>query len=331
MSRDAMALFSIPRDVEMRWLGKPRMAMFTRSPEAIAEALSKYPESVYITINELLPTTAEKHGMPLDRVAIPARGQLTANEDIQRRLLIPFDSDPERTTGTRASEEQRTLAFRQSQDIEEALSALGWPSPAVVSTGNGACRYFACALSADHETDALLRSFYACAAKKFSALGVGLDTSVQNLGRVMRMPGSLNLKAGRICELMHLPGNWRETVVHVDLLRRTTEIWRKELGFRTPKLIARPGPWTEEHVEAFMDLHGIAYHPPLQIPAGVLWVCSCPFDSSHVGTSPGIVLTKAGWAKWKCLHHSCQMKWPQFVVKLNGLTGRFYNLRERSV
>jgi hypothetical protein len=319
-------LYSLPRDAEVRWLGVQRMALFTRSPEVIADALKKYPESAYVTINELTPGTAVKHGVKLEVLQVnPARGCLTANEDIARRLLLPFDSDPKRPTGTAATEDQRALALEQSERIGRVLCGLGWPGLATVSTGNGYCLYSACDLPADHATDALLRSFYACAAKKFSTSGVTLDTSVQNRGRIMRLPGSVNTKAGRACELMRLPENWRAEVVTVELLRETTELWRKELGYKTTKLIVREGPWTEAHVEAFMDLHGLDYRPPVRIPAGVLWVCSCPFDPGHTGTSPAIILTNAGWAKWACKHNSCSMKWAQFTRRLNTLTGKVYN------
>ena len=319
-------LFSLPRDVEIRWLGKRRMALFTRSTEIIADALSKHPENVYITINELTLGAAAKHDLKIDTVQInPGRGDLTANEDISHRLLLPFDSDPERATGTAATEDQRALAFQQSESIQQTLCSCGWPDPAVVSTGNGYCRYFACDLPANYGTDSFIRSFYAYAAKKFSMPGVTLDTSVQNRGRIMRLPGSVNVKAGRRCDLVHLPDNWRAPVVTEELLRQTTEQWRKEIGFRSPRLILRPGPWSERHVEAFMDLHGIDYRPPVQIAAGIIWVCSCPFDPGHTGTSPALVLTNAGWAKWACKHQSCQMHWAQFVRRLNALTGKIYN------
>jgi hypothetical protein len=301
------------------------MALFTRPPEFIADALSKYPENCYVTINELTPGTAANHGGKLDVLQVnPGRGQLTSNEDISRRLLLPFDSDPKRPTGVAASEEERSLAFEQSKGIEKTLCELGWPEPAVVSTGNGYCRYFACDLPADHETDSLLRTFYACAAKKFSMPGVSLDTSVQNRARIMRLPGSVNAKSGRVCEIVTLPEARPETVTP-ELLRETTELWRKELGFKTTKLVMRAGPWTEAHVEAFMDLHGLDYRPPVRIPAGMLYVCSCPFDPGHTGTSPAIILTNAGWAKWACKHNSCSMKWAQFTRRLNTLTGKVYN------
>jgi len=330
MSPDTAALFALPREVEIRWLGPQRMAMYTRSAEAITDALAKHPASVYITINELKPGTAENHGMPLDVVVErPDRGRLTANDDICRRLLLPFDSDPERPTGTAATDEQRTLALRQSDHVQQTLCTLGWPEPAVVSTGNGACRYFACDLPADHETDALLSAFYACAAKKFTMPGVKLDTSIQNRGRVMRLPGSLNVKADRLCELQHIPANWRAVTVSPERLRITTEQWRKEMGFRTHKLIARAGPWTEQRVEAFMDLHGFDYRPPVEIAAGLMWVCDCPFNPGHSGTSPAIILTKAGWVKWACKHNSCQMKWQTFIRRINSLSGKVYNFRSK--
>jgi hypothetical protein len=323
------SLFSLPREVEIRWLGKRRMAMYTDRAGSVTDALSRYRENVYVTINELLPGAAERHGIKQDAIVVhPQRGQLTGNDDISRRLVLPFDSDPVRPTGVAATETQRQLAFEQSAAFERALCALGWPQPALVSTGNGACRYFACDLPADYATDALLRTFYACAAKKFAAPGVSLDTSVQNRGRVMRLPGSLNVKAGRRCEIAHLPETWRANLVTPEMLRGITEQWRSEMGFSKPRLVIRRGRWTEAHIEAFMHLHGMDYRPRVQIPAGVMWIVTCPFDEQHTGTSPAIILTNGGHAKWACKHHSCEMRWAQFAARLSEITGRFYDPRK---
>jgi hypothetical protein len=320
------ALFSLPRLVELRWLGEPRRAMFTRT-DTVAEALQQFQANAYITINELSPGTAELHKMPLDVIMeSPHRGRCTTEEDVQQRLLLPFDSDPERPTGTAASAEQRVLAFQQSEHIQELLCALGWPEPAVVHSGNGVHRYFACDIPADRETDSLIRSFYACAARKFFLAGVKLDTSVQSRAQIMRLPGSMNLKAKRVCELQPMPADWRQAPVTLEALRAVTEQWRKDLGFKTTKIILRPGPWTPARAEAFMGFHCIDYQPAKAIPAGVMWVCGCPFDDSHRGSSPALILTNGGWLKWACKHESCQMPFREFLGKINVLTGRVYHL-----
>lgn len=324
-----VALFGLPREVEVRWLGETRSAMFTRSVDTVAEAVQEFPASAYIVINEMPEGTAAKHGMPLDIIIeSPNKGRLTTNDDIQQRLLLPFDSDPERPTGAAATDEQRTLAVQQSEHIQETLCGIGWPASAVVSTGNGVHRYFACDFPADNETDSLLRSFYACASKKFFLSGVKLDTSVQNRARVMRLPGSLNVKAGRTCELQPLPPAWRQSPVTLELLRTTTEAWRKELGFKQHKLIARTGPWSEAHVEAFMDFHNLDYQPPKKVTAGIIWVCTCPFDESHTGSSPALLLTNAGWLKWSCRHDSCQMKFRDFLMRINFISGKVFGFTD---
>ena len=51
-------LFMLPREVEIRWHGEPRMALFTRSPDTVAGALRENPSSAYITINEMPQGTA---------------------------------------------------------------------------------------------------------------------------------------------------------------------------------------------------------------------------------------------------------------------------------
>ncbi len=44
--------------------------------------------------------------------------------------------------------------------------------------------------------------------KKFSTLTVGIDESVYNLARLCRLPGSLNVKAGRHAELLFAEYDW---------------------------------------------------------------------------------------------------------------------------
>ena len=55
-----VALFGLPREVEVRWLGETRSAMFTRSVDTVAEAVQEFPASAYIVINEMPEGTAAK-------------------------------------------------------------------------------------------------------------------------------------------------------------------------------------------------------------------------------------------------------------------------------
>lgn len=326
--REIQPLFSLPRAVEIRWLGAQRRAMFTERVDAIADALAQHPGNVYVTINELHPGTAAKHGMPIDTVVTsPARGALTGNEDISRRLLLPCDSDPERPTGTAATEEQRALAFNQSERIQQTLCALGWPEqPAVVSTGNGACRYFACDLPTDHETDALLRAFYMCAAKKFSTPGVKFDTSVQNRGRVMRLPGSVNVKAGRLCELQSLPSSWRRSPVTLELLRATTEQWLTETGLSVTQSsgdgIARPEAQAKfiRRFTAYAESLGaiVTVLPPRADGKVLILTSPCLLHDDHDG---GVGITADGVKCRQCFHNRCAMPWREWQAAVEARHG----------
>ncbi len=215
-------------------------------------------------------------------------------------------------------------AFQQSEHIQQTLCALGWPAPAVVSTGNGVHRYFACDLPADNERDSLIRSFYACAAKKFSLPGVKLDTSVQNRARVMRLPGSVNVKAGRTVRIeidsRCFPGNagdvgivtdhygavaQRAGLPHAQANRAAWSLDRRARG--SVHAVARAGlsASRRDSSRSYVGLH-------------------LPVYSSHNGTSPALILTKTGWLKWACKHDSCQMTFRQFLGRLNALTGHVY-------
>lgn len=322
-------LFSLPRLIELRWLGAKRLSLFTSDPGlGLSDSATAGLDS-YAVINPLLPDVVERRRIPVDRLFRPSKGQCSADADISHRILLPLDFDPVRETGTAATDAQRTLAAERANATITYLCNAGFPAPAAfVDSGNGRHVYFRFDAPNDSETDFLLSAFYSSLARRFDTADVKLDKSVRSAAQLMRLPGSFNYKARRVCELLSFTET--ETLpVTVDMIRRLTEELRGELGFKRP-LVVRKGSWTPVLLETFLDFYNIDYLPPAEVTQGLLYVLNpCPLNEQHAGTSPAILLTHAGFPKFCCKHASCQMSWKQFRARLRLLTGKWFLMGEK--
>lgn len=324
-------LFLLPRLIEVRWLGSTRRSLFTSDIKSIEAALSD-PKveglNTYVVINALSPSVIDQRHIVLNQIFRPAKGQCSADPDIFRRILLPLDWDPVRATGTAATEHQRAFAAAQADATIAYLCKGGFPEPAaLVDSGNGRHCYFRLDAPNDSDTDRLLTAFYDCLARKFNTAEVTLDKSVRSAAQLIRLPGSFNHKAQRMCEILSFSS--ATSPVSLDLIRNVTEDLRGKLGYK--KLFAeRKGVWTPALIEAFLNFYSIDYLAPTEITQGLLYVLNpCPLNSEHMGSSPAILLTNSGFPKFCCKHASCQMSWRQFRGRMFRLTKKwFFTLKE---
>lgn len=328
--RRLASLFNLPRLVEIRWLGHKRLSLFTDKLEVLQDALSS-PEvaglNTYLVINRLLPDVAQRHRTRLDMIFSPLKGQCSADIDVAYRDLIVLDLDPCRDTGTAATPEQLALAFEAAQQVVAYLISAGCPAPvAIIDSGNGIHIYFRAARLANcRETDVLLTGFYHALARKFDTPAVHLDKSVRSAAQLMRLPGSMNHKATRLCEILSFTEG--PTPVTLDMIRKVTDELRGTLGLKKSTAV-RKGSWTPELMERFLRFYNIDYLPPTEIAQGTLFVCNpCPLNVDHHGSSPAVLVTKDGFPAWKCMHASCQMSWRQFRMRLYNETNKWFLTR----
>jgi hypothetical protein len=320
-------LFGIPRIVELRWLSMARtFSLFTTSLRPIEDAIADTGLSAlnsYLVINPPRLDVLEHRHISPDVVFRPAKGQCCSDSDIPEHVLLPFDFDPNRAVGTPSTEAQRSLALKQRDLLDEYLTKMGLPgSVAVVDSGNGVHDYRRTRLPNEDATAFLLTAFYTCLARKFGTADVIFDKSVRSPAQLMRLPGSVNHKAQRPSSFLSF--NEDVGLVTLDTVRAVTEDLRGQLGFKRP-LSARRGPWTPELMERFLQFYDIDYLPPTEVAQGLLYVLNpCPLNADHVGTSPAVLVTKGGWAKFCCKHQSCRMSWSQFRSRMYALTGKFF-------
>jgi hypothetical protein len=312
--------------VEVRFLGPHRWALYTSDPTLIEASLVQSQVTgldAYQTLNPVAPGTPEKHGVHADVLFQASRGQLSSDADIQRRAWLLLDSDVVKATGTAATEAQRKAAQDHSAELEGALTFEGWPRPLVFDSGNGTHRAYRIDLANACASDFLLSNLLYLAARRFDRVDVTLDKSVSNAARITRLYGCRNHKAGRDSAVLSVPDV--VTPVSLEQIATLVEKWRGSLGYKKP-LVTRAGSWTPERIEELLAFYSIDYRPPAEIPAGLLWVLTpCPLNADHAGTSPAVILTRTGWPKFRCLHHSCSgVRWAEFCKRLYRMTGKWF-------
>jgi len=312
---------------EIRFLGRQRFGLFTKDPAIIAEACAQScvrALDAYQLLNPPKDDTPERKQVPRDTLFRARKNQLSGDADVARRRQILFDSDSVKPAGAAATEAQRAAAHAHNATLEDALTAEGWPSPVVCDSGNGAHRLYAVDLPNDRETDFLISNLLHLAARKFDTEAVKLDKSVSNAGRITRLYGSRNHKAGRDSAVLSIPDPI--IAVSAEQIKAVVAKWRGSLGYKK-RLIQRAGDWTPDRMEALLDFHSIGYLGPVEKAQGLLWVLSpCPFNPDHSGTSPAVMITRTGWPKFKCLHNSCQGKrWREFLAHLNITNGKVFS------
>lgn len=317
-----------PGLTEIRFLGNKRYAIYTEAAEKVAEAIAD-PRvqglDAYQLLNPPKADTPESKQVPRDILFHAVRGQLTADADIDYLANLLLDSDVVKPTGAASSEEQRGTARKHSDKIGAAFAAEGWPeNPFAASSGNGHHQIHRIHLPNDPDSHFLLSNLLHLAARKFDEPGVTLDKSVSNAARVTRVYGAHNHKAGRDSAVVSLGDG---TVVSAEQIRELVNKWRGDLGYKRT-LQPRPGGWTPEAIEFFMDFYSIHYRPPTpSVGEGLLWVLTpCPIDESHTGSSPAIYLSKGGHPKYKCLHDSCSplRRWADFRSRLFHITKKWF-------
>jgi hypothetical protein len=151
---------------------------------------------VYFCLNPIRPTYT-----PLRReINVPYHNvfSTTRDADIQHRTLLLIDFDPEREGGASTASEKE-FARRVSQEVSKFLSGHGWPEPIVVDSGNGWHLLY----RVEQHMNCLWPFILSALAKRFYTEGVTIDTSVSNLARISRLPGTWNRKGTSTDERPH--------------------------------------------------------------------------------------------------------------------------------
>jgi P4 family phage/plasmid primase-like protien len=109
-----------------------------------------------------------------------------ADEHIDRREWLLLDFDSPRLTGTSSTDAEKAVAHQQAEQCRDGLTAMGWPAPTLIDSGNGYHLRYHVKLPNDAEAHELVRSVLRSLAGRYGML----DVSNHNAARVAKLPGT---------------------------------------------------------------------------------------------------------------------------------------------
>jgi P4 family phage/plasmid primase-like protien len=186
-----MSLFSGIHEVRTKTASGVFAGYFDREVLALSavERLGEY-TAAWATLNPL-----RADALTADTVINPAElarsYNTAADEHIARREWLMLDFDPPRPTGTNSTDVEKAAAWRQTEQCREELSAMGWPVPMVLDSGNGYHLRYRITLPNDAAANGLVRSVLRGLAERYSML----DVTACNAARCAKLPGTWARKA----------------------------------------------------------------------------------------------------------------------------------------
>ncbi len=275
---------------------------------AASESWSGKAPGIYVTINPVVPALLARCS---NRAQAHAE-QTTTDRDIERRRRLYIDCDPVRPSGIASTDAEHQAALDRVQAIARDLTALGWPTPIVMDSGNGAALFFAIDLPNDAASTALVTGVLSSLHTQYSDDVVKIDTTVSNAARIVRIPGTLNAKGDdtaerphRVCKIIDAP----EALAVVP--RELLEALAGEAA-GPDREQAKASNGTAYDIDLFIQKHGLEIRrdDPWQGAGRCIQLEKCPFNGDHVGGSAAFLVMASGALAFKCQHDSCTgRKW----------------------
>jgi P4 family phage/plasmid primase-like protien len=122
-----------------------------------------------------------------------------ADAHVGRREWLLLDFDPPRPAGTNSTDAEKVAAHQQAEQCHDALTAMGWPVPWVIDSGNGFHLRYRINLPNDAASHGLVRSLLHSLAGRY----LMLDTTNHNAARVAKLPGTWTRKGEHSTERPH--------------------------------------------------------------------------------------------------------------------------------
>jgi len=122
-----------------------------------------------------------------------------ADEHIACREWLMLDFDPPRPKDTNSTDAEKAAAWRQADECRNELTAMGWPVPSVIDSGNGFHLRYQINLPNDAASHELVRSVLHSLAERYSML----DVTNHNAARVAKLPGTWARKGEHTEERPH--------------------------------------------------------------------------------------------------------------------------------
>lgn len=206
--------------------------------------------NVYININELSPSVLDRGENQFNAFA---RQRFSGDEIVRRRTLV-IDLDPERPSGINSTDEELRAAVTMAKRIEKYLREQWGVEPLVMISGNGTQLLYRIDEPTDSDIVArVLRHLH----ERFSDDKVKVDTSLSDLPRITRLPGTLNMKGEHTEDR---PRRYASIYTAPEsMFAVTTEQLESLLPAVADRQTASTGTWTHDRLRALLDNQYAAY------------------------------------------------------------------------
>lgn len=162
----------------------------------------------------------------LNPVALDCRPEKAVKDEmIHHRRWLMVDIDPVKPAEHKddpATAEEKECVMALAGEVRDCLTALGWPGPVVIDSGNGAYLLYRIDTLNDQHCRELVKGFLRRLDTRFSGPRARIDKATHNAARIAKVPGASSRKRGgrssperpyRLARVVHVP----------DTLSRVTE------------------------------------------------------------------------------------------------------------
>lgn len=255
-------------------------------------------KGIYFTMNPVKPELLNRAA---NRIRNPKKEPTTTDGDITERRWLLIDCDPKRPSGIPSSDDEHQKAIDKANEIAEGMNDK-WGEPIKIDSGNGAQLLYRIDLPAD-DGELVKKVLHSFAHGNTDA--VDIDVSVFNPARIVRLPGTWNVKGDDAGDRHHR----RAQVISYPVEMKT-------LGWEELKEVAGDDDQeetsnnvyvkTDFDIQKWINEHCSNISEPIPYNGGSKWIFDvCPFNYAHTNKSAVIVQRADGKLGFKCHHNGC--------------------------
>jgi hypothetical protein len=274
-------------------------------------------QGIYVTLNEVNPALLSRRANRI-KMRLSKKDTTTSDADIIRRRWLPIDVDPVRPSGVSSTESEHNAAMAKADRIATYLGDLGWPSPVVADSGNGAHLLYLIDLPNDEASRELVKKCLEVLAVIFDDPESTIDTTVHNPARIWKLYGTICRKGDNTSDRPHRRAMLRSLPGEADGVSDTLLV---RLAECLPAAPANPRGGTsgaKSHgrspdLGAWLHGHGLLVSSEKPYQGGTLFTLhQCPFSGDHKDGAFAIQFGN-GAIYAGCHHASCGggvQRWP---------------------
>ena len=214
-------------------------------------------KGIYLTLNPVVPDLLAIRSNRLD---MAKSGETTSDTQIVKRRWLLIDCDPKRVSPLiSATDVELQAAVAKADAVEAHLADHGFPAPVKAVSGNGAHLLYRVDLPTDDQE--VIKDILCALAQKFDDDAVGIDKTVFNAARIVKLYGTLACKGLDTPERPHRMS--RITYVPAELqIVDTTTLEMFVAAYVPPKATAGANNFQNNgkssfDVRAFLKKHSI--------------------------------------------------------------------------